>query len=398
MAVTDIPQAVRSDIDLFADPVLDNPYPTFKALRDLGPAAYLERHDVWFLGRHTQVRDALTDWQTFSSAQGIGLNPAINSAWANALICIDPPQHTELRKLITDRLGPRQLQPIADTIEHRAQQLAEQLIARDSFDAVADLAHDLPVNIIMDLIGWPEYVRPQLLELADGSFDPCGPENERMQAAMPQLEKIYTLVSAIYDANALTPGGFGSTVADAARRGEVSRETAIGMLLGYVVAAFDTTISAVASGVWLFANHPEQWDLLRADPSLTAQAFNEIVRMESPIQHFSRVATADVDLEEGVVIPAGARVVLSYASANRDERRFDDPDRFDITRKGKPHLAFGAGNHSCAGQNLARMEGHAVFKFLAQQVSRFELVGDPVRRLYNMTRSFSSLPVRAIAG
>lgn len=395
--MTNIPQAVRSDLDLFADSVLDDPYPTFKTLRDLGPAVYLNQHEVWFMGRYAETRNALADWQTFSSAQGIGLNPTINTAWANALICVDPPTHTAMRKLFTDRLGPRQLKPIADTIERRAQQLAEQLIARDSFDAVIDLAHDLPVNVIMDLIGWPDYVRPALLELADGSFDPCGPANQRMQTAMPNLEKIFNLTNEVYDAGTLVPGGFGAHIVDAAQRGEIPREAAIGLLLGYVVAAFDTTISAVASGVWLFANNPEQWDLLRADLSLAAQAFNEIVRMESPIQHFSRVATREVDLGEGVVIPAGARAIVSYASANRDERQFDKPDCFNIRRKDGAHLAFGAGNHGCAGQNLARLEGHAVFKALAQRVRRFELVSDPQRRLYNVTRSFSQVPIRAVA-
>ncbi|MCP5144200.1 MAG: cytochrome P450 [Gammaproteobacteria bacterium] len=393
-----IPDAVISDIDLFADDVLNSPYAAYQTLRDVGPAAWLARHDVWFIGRFEQARDALQNWETFSSARGIGLNPQINAAWADALICVDPPRHTEMRKLITDRLGPRQLKPVEETIERRCQKIVELLVAREQFDAVADLARDLPVHVIMDLIGWPDDVRDELLELADGSFDPCGPwDKPRTQNAFPNLERIYHLVSGIYDSGTLTPGGFGSTVADAAGRGEITRETAIGMLLGYVVAAFDTTISAVASGIWLFAGNPDQWELLRSDPSLVATAFNEIVRMESPIQHFSRVTTRDVDMGEGVVIPADARVIVSYGCANRDERRFDDPDRFDITRKGVGHLGFGMGNHACAGQSLARLEGHSIFKTLAQQVARFELVGEPERRLYNVTRSFSRVPVRALA-
>jgi cytochrome P450 len=396
--VANIPSAVRTDIDLFTDEVLKNPFPTYRRLRDLGPAAYLDRHGVWFLGRYNETRAALADWKTFSSAHGIGLNSTINTLWAKALICQDPPEHTAQRKLLTDRLGPRQLKVVEDTIEHRAEQLARELVQRGRFDAVRDLALDLPVNIIMDLIGWPEEVRAKLLELADGSFDPCGPENPRMQAALKQLQDIFELLNRIYDEGSLAPGGFGSTIADAAKRGEITRESAIGLLFGYVVAAFDTTISAIASGAWLFATHPEEWDLLRTRPELVTQAFNEVVRLETPIQHFSRVAKRDVDLGEGVVIPEGARVIVSYASANRDERQFEDPDRFDIRRRNGVHLGFGAGNHACAGQNLARLEGHATFKALAQCVSRFELDGTPQRRLYNVTRSFSAVPVRVAAG
>jgi cytochrome P450 len=200
----------------------------------------------------------------------------------------------------------------------------------------------------------------------------------------------------IYDEDRLVPGGFGSTVADAARCGEIPREAAIGLLAGYVVAAFDTTIHAIAGGILLFARHPQQWDLLRADPALAPAAFNEILRIDSPIQHFSRVAMRAVDLGDGVVIPAGARALVSYASANRDERHFAEPDRFDIRRRPLDHLAFSIGTHGCAGQSLARLEAHAVFLALARHVRRFELAGEPVRSLNNITRGHAHIPVRAL--
>jgi cytochrome P450 len=217
-----------------------------------------------------------------------------------------------------------------------------------------------------------------------------------MRAALPRLEAMMTLIAEIYDAGTLAPGGFGSTIADAARRGEIPRDAAIGLLAGYVVAAFDTTINGIASGVWLFATHAEQWEQLRADRALVMRAFNEILRMETPIQNFSRVTTRDVDIGDGVVIPAGARVIVSYASANRDERHFDDPERFDIRRNRMDHLAFGFGNHGCAGQGLARLEAHAVFKALASRVSRFELAGSPARQINNITRGFAHIPARAL--
>jgi cytochrome P450 len=216
---------------------------------------------------------------------------------------------------------------------------------------------------------------------------------------MSKIDEMMQLISEMYDAGSLKPGGFGATVADSARRGEIPREAAIGLLAGYVVAAFDTTISGISSGVWLFANNPGQWDLVRANEQLVPKAFNEVLRLETPIQHFSRVTTRDVDLGDGVVIPEGARVIVSYAAANRDERRFPDPDCFDVTRPNSAgHLAFGAGNHACAGQSLAKLEAHAVLKALARRVGRFALAGPPVRRLYNMTRAFSRLPILASAG
>jgi cytochrome P450 len=385
---------ISSDIDLFTDEALHNPYPLYKELRDLGPAAYLQQHGVYYLGRYDQVREALRDWQTFSSAQGAGLNDIINNAWKEALICLDPPKHTEMRKLITDRIGPRHLKDLQQTIHTRAGELVQRLLECRDFDAVSDVAHDLPLNVIFDLIGWPEEVRGELLEFAVGSFNSCGPDAPRMRASLPRMEAMMEFITKTYDEDRLTPGGFGATIADAARRGEIPRESAITLLAGYIVAAFDTTINAIGNGLWLFAEHPEQWRMVREDPGRVPAAFLEILRIETPLQHLARVTTREVDLGEGVVLPAGARVVLSYASANRDERHYPDPERFDIDRNPLDHLAFGLGNHTCAGQGLARLEGLAVFSALAQNVDGFTMTGPAQRDPNSVTRGFSSLPMR----
>jgi len=394
----DRPVRHASDIDLFTDEALADPYPLYRRLRDLGPAAWLARHDVWFLGRHAVVRDALSDWQTWSSAQGIGLNPVINEAWKDALICVDPPLHTGMRKLISDRLGPRQIEGVQQTIAQRAEALAERIAGQPAFDAVTDVAQDLPVGVIMDLIGWPDDVRADLLDLAAGSFDACGPDNARMRAALPRLQAMMAFIARTYDEGRLAPGGFGWTVAEAARGGHIPRDAAIGLLAGYVVAAFDTTIAAIANGLFRFAENPAQWQRLRGDARLLPAAFNEIVRIDTPIQSFARVATRDVDLGEGVVVPAGARALVCYASASRDEHRFPDPDRFDITRRPLDHLGFGMGVHGCAGQALARMEAHAVFGALARRIAAFELLEQPQRALNNLIRCHGRIRMRAVAG
>jgi cytochrome P450 len=382
------------DLDLFTDDALTNPYPLYRYLRDLGPAAYLARHNLWFLARYERVRAALGDWETFSSARGIGLNARFNEAWDAALIHLDPPAHSEQRHLFTDRLSPRALRPIATTIDDRAWALADRLAARGTFDAVTDLAHDLPVHVIMDLIGWPAAGRDQLLDMAAGWFDTGGPAGERSLAGWPKAEAMIGYLQQVVATEDLTPGGFGWTLLEAHKRGELPVEAAVGLLAGYVVAAFDTTINLIASGTWLFATNPAEWALVRADPSLVRAAVNEIVRMESPIQGFSRVTTRDVDLGDDVVIPAGARVLHSYGSANRDERHYPDPDTFDVRRNPVDHLSFSYGIHACAGQGLARLEATAVFTALAARVERIELAGEPVRALNNITRGFAHLPVR----
>lgn len=386
-----------SSIDLYSDAVLADPFPSYRTLRDMGPAVRLEQVDAWFIGRFRDVRAALNDWGSFSSAHGIGLNPIINAAWNEALICQDPPIHTERRRVMTEVLSPVALKPLADTIGARAQALADRIVEMGEFDAVGDFAHDLPIGVVMDLIGWPDDVRPRLLVLAEGSWNAAGPDNPRMRDGLTQLGEMMDLIADIYDHDRVLPGGFAAQLIGHAHAGHITRETAIGMLAGYIVAAFETTISAMASGIWLFAQNPEQWRRLRDNPALAMQAANEIVRVESPLQNFSRVCTREVELGEGVVVPSGSRVILSYASANRDERQFADPDAFVIDRREKQNLGFGHGPHGCAGQGLARMELTAVFTALAARIDRFELAGEPCRAINNISRGFRRLPARAVA-
>lgn len=296
-----------------------------------------------------------------------------------------------------EALGPAALKSVEHTIEQRASVLAERIAEMGTFDAVADFALDLPVGVVMDMIGWPQDVRPRLLDLASGSWNAAGPANVRMEQGLCRLQEMMLLLSTLYDEERVLPGGFAEKLIASSHRGEITRDTAIGMLAGYVVAAFETTISAMAAGIQLFADNPLEWDKLRADPRLAMAAANEIVRMETPLQNFARVTTQDAELSDGTVIPAGSRVIVSYASANRDERQFENPDTFCIDRREKQNLGFGHGPHGCAGQNLARMELSAVFRALASRVSRLQRAGAGDRVLNNIARSFSRLPAVAIA-
>jgi len=156
--------------------------------------------------------------------------------------------------------------------------------------------------------------------------------------------------------------------------------------------SLDTTIYAVSNAIRLFAEHPDQWEVLRADSSLIPHAINETLRLESPVQQFTRTVTADHALS-GVDLAAGSRVMLLYGSANRDERKYPDADRFDIARKPSDHLAFGRGEHACIGMQLARLEMSALFGSLVRRVTAFHLVdAEPV--LSNVLNGMKSLHVR----
>ena len=158
------------------------------------------------------------------------------------------------------------------------------------------------------------------------------------------------------------------------------------LFIDYLAPSLDTTISAIGNALWLFATHPDQWQLLRDEPAPgQGRALNEALRLESPISCFTRVAAVDAVIG-GVDIPAGSRVMVSFASANRDERRWHDPERFDITRESAGHLAFGHGEHACVGMGLARLEGTAVLTALVERVATIELDGPPQRKRNNLIR------------
>ena len=164
------------------------------------------------------------------------------------------------------------------------------------------------------------------------------------------------------------------------------------LVRSFLSAGLDTTVSALGNAVYLLATNPEQWGLLRADPSRARSAFEETIRFESPVQQFFRTATCDTDLA-GVQIAEDDRVTIFFGAANRDPRRWEAPDRFDITRKVSGHLAFGLGIHSCVGKPVARIEGEVLLGVLARKVGRIALDGEPQRHLNNTIRSFESLPV-----
>jgi cytochrome P450 len=378
--------------DLFTDEALLDPHPHYRALRDLGPVVWLDAHQMYALPRFQEARAVLSDATSFCSGQGVGLNDVINELIAGrSTLMTDGEQHERQRYLLGQGLTPKALRRMQATVERLAVDRVSELVGRGSFDAVADLARALPLTVVPDLIGWPLGGREHLLEWASATFDLLGPLNARAQQARPNVQAMQAFTAQTAASGDLMPGSVGAAVIEASRRGELEPALLPALLVGFLVPSLDTTISAIGNAVWLLATHPDQWAILKADPSLIPKAFNEIVRLESPIRAFSRVATADTSIDD-YEIPSGARLIVLYGSANRDERNFDRPDEFNIRRPNvAEQLGFGYGVHGCVGQGLARLEGHAVLRALIQQVETLE-IGEPVRGLNNLISAWARLP------
>lgn len=379
--------------DIFTEEVLLDPHQHYRALRELGPVVWLEAHDLYVLPRYAEAHAALADAETFCSGQGVGLNDVINGIGAGGnTLMTDGELHDHLRSVIGPGLTPPALREMRSSVEQQAKDLVAGLVQRGSFDAVADLARALPLSVVPDLMGWPEGGRDRLLEWAGASFDLQGPFNARAERALPKVQEMFEFATRTAAQGDLLPGGLGAALLEAAGRGEIGPEQVPPLIVDYLAPSLDTTISAIGSAVWLLATHPEQWAALKADPTLVSNTFNEVLRLESPVRAFTRVTTTDTAIGDHQ-LAAGSRVAMLYPSANRDERKFVDADRFDITRSNAAeHIGFGYGVHSCAGQGLARLEGQAVLRALVAHVDTMEL-GEPVRAMNNIICAWASLPL-----
>jgi cytochrome P450 len=379
------------DVDLYADEVILEPYDHYRAIRDLGPAVWLPRHDLWCLARFEDVRTALRDHNTFSSAKGIAANEIVNTQSLGNTITTDPPEHRGMRNIIRAPLTVPALQEVAPIIAEEAERLVERLVRRGSFDAMSDCARHLPVTIVSRLVGLPEEGRANMLGWASATFDALGPMNERGVDALPKIREMHRYCMDERTLNGLSPDGWAAAIGRAADDGRIPRTKCPAMMRDYISPSLDTTIFATGSLLWQFGQHPDQWEKIRSDQALIAAAINEAIRLESPIRGFTRVSTRELTYDHET-IPAGSRFLLLYASANRDERKWDDPDRFDVARDSREHLGFGFGAHVCVGMHLARLEITALVKAFARRVNRFEL-GQPTWAINNVLRGFDRLPM-----
>ncbi len=373
-----------TDLDPWSEAVLADRYPVYRAMRDAGPVLWLPHRGVAALPRFAGVRAALTDWQTFTSARGACIDHQQAEAMGETILSSDPPVHTAYRKPLADQLSVAALAGDVPEVEATAAAFVDRLMAAGTVDAVTDLAAPYSVTVVMDLLGLPDEGREHIAPLGERAFNTMGPADDRHIDGRAALADLRDLTYAGVDR--LCPG----------RRGEqlVQSGHADG-LVAYTWPGIDTTVHAIGSAVLELARHPDQWDRLRREPDLIPSAFNEVLRLHTPVQTFARV-TARPAVVDGIEIPAGVRVAVMFASANRDERRYPDPDAFDVTRNPTDHLAFGRGVHLCVGLNLARIEAHSLLAALIARVARFELAGDPVWKLNNTLHGLQSLPVRLI--
>jgi cytochrome P450 len=379
--------------DPFAPESWDDPYPTYAWLRDEAPVHHIAGRDLWVLSRFEDVQAAVSDTATFSSEQGISLDGFASSRGVPPnLLTLDPPRHDQLRKLVSRVFTPRTVSDLEPRVREVTRQLLDEL-AVDGRLELMDLAAGLPTIVIAELLGIPAGDKQMFREWVESvvTLDPS--ELGRTRGGVAGILDLFAYLQNVIDERALERrDDLISGLLDAEVDGErLAPAEVLGFTLVLLAAGFETTKNLVGNAVWLLDGHHDVRERLVADPALIPQAIEEVLRFESPVIGLARTTTREVEVR-GVLIPAGAKVQMNYASANRDERAFAAADRFDIDRADPRHLAFGHGIHFCLGAALARLEGRVALEELLARHPRYGVTGlDRLPSAY--IRGFAALPL-----
>ena len=388
-----------SAIDPFSHAFLENPYPHHESLREAGPVVWLDQYGIWAMARHQEVRDALSDWQTYCSGAGVGLSDFRKEPpWRPPSIILeaDPPLHTRTRAVLTRIMSPAAINVLRASFEREADALVGRLVEKREFDGIADFAEAYPLKVFPDAVGIAEEGRENLMRYGSMVFNSFGPRNDLLAKAMENAGPVRDWVMSKCSRAALSPDGLGMQIFQAVDAGELTEAEAGMLVRSFLSAGIDTTVFGLGNALYCFAKYPEQWAILRDNPSLIRIAFEEVLRFEAPVQTFFRTTTREIEVG-GVRLGEGEKVLLFLAAANRDPRRWERADQFDVRRRATGHMTFGTGIHGCVGQAIARLESEALFGALAKRGVSLEMTGEPTRRLNNTLRGLETLPLRVIA-
>ncbi|MFJ8644678.1 cytochrome P450 [Streptomyces sp. NPDC093546] len=355
----------------------------------------------WVVTRHADVTRALRDARTFSSEGGNMLATLLQGYDRGAgkmLVVTDGERHAALRRLLSGGFGPRQLGPVTESIARATRELLAEAVARsgagESVDFVAEVAAQVPLRAICELLGVPAADRARVLDLTNAAMlgDESAAASVEARIAQSEIMRYYLRLAA---ERREAPGSdiISLLVTSTVDGRPLTEEETLLNCYNLIIGGDETARLSMAGGLQALAAHPGQWARLRADASLVEPAAEEILRWTTPVAHVGRRASVDTELGDGTRIAAGDAVTLWCASANFDEEAFDDPDRFDVGRDPNRHVTFGFGPHFCLGAQLARVEIRAMLAELRARVASFEVTGPAPRLASNFVRGVSTLPV-----
>ncbi|WP_299557353.1 cytochrome P450 [uncultured Mycolicibacterium sp.] len=362
------------DVDIVA-----NPYPVYARLREEAPLYYNERYDFWAVSRYADVERALLDWETFSSRRGDILE-LVQSGYdmpPGVMMFADPPMHTMLRGLMSRVFTPRRVAELEDRIRRYCVRCLDPLVGSDGFDIIAELAAEMPMRVIGMLLGIPESDQPAVRDANDANLRtrPGAP----MKVADPSRIADGSLYADYIDWRAKNPSDDLMTALlnveftdEHGVRRKLTRDEVLHYTQVVAGAGNETTGRLIGWLAKVLAEHPDQRRDVVADRSLLGRVVDETLRFEPTGPHVARWLAKDFHAY-GTTVPAGSAVLLLFGAANRDPRRYTNPDVFDIHRADGAHVTFGKGLHYCLGANLARMEGRVALDELLNRWPEWDI-------------------------
>jgi 4-methoxybenzoate monooxygenase (O-demethylating) len=362
------------------------------ALREFSPVVRLQDGTV-MIARHASVSSGLADWKTFSSTSRPWHDP--KSVRPEILLTDDPPRHTHVRAAMAKALSPVLLESMRAAFERDAAVIVGDVLAREGqvIDAVADITQRFVYKALPDAFGMRVEGRENMYGFSHMVWATMGPENDLFHEAMLDIEPVLAWIERCCNRENLAPGGIGMAIYQLADEGLISQDEAKLLAQTVLAAGADTTVLTMANTLRAFALFPDEYQKLRADPQLVRNAFDESLRWDSPSRMAGRITMRDVEIE-GINIPAGQRVGLMFAAANRDPRAWPDPDRYQISRDLKKQVGWGYGVHACVGRVFAQLEAHILLTQVARRIDRFELAGEPEPWMTTIGHGPAKLPIR----
>lgn len=384
------------DVDPYDPKILANPTPYYSELREKGPFVYIPKYSVLACGRFNETREVFTDWERFVSSRGVGLNDFKHGdPWRppSIILEVDPPEHGRTRKIMSRVLSPKSVKAFNDDFKLTAEKLIDELLEKDSFELVEELAEAFPTTVFPRALGMKRTDSRKLVDYGAMVFNGMGPDTQLRRDAMAKAPDIVPWITNACERDQLSDEGMGAMIYAHADAGDITTKEAMLLVRSFLSAGVDTTVTGIGNTLWCLANHPSAYEMLKSEPSLARAGFEEVLRYTSPVHSFCR--TSDVDTEvSGVKIPEGTKILCVLGAANLDPDKWDAPSTFILDRKPVGHMAFGAGVHGCVGQNLARAELVAVLDAMTKRVARIEIVKDAVWKPNNAIHALDSMTLK----
>ncbi|MCV7189163.1 cytochrome P450 [Mycolicibacterium thermoresistibile] len=381
----------------FSKAIFDDPYPVYRRLRDEAPV-YRDPEDRWWvLSRFDDVSAALRDWSTYSSKLGPAPENPDNDGRKYSIISMDPPRHDRIRGVLKGFFTPKAVEAMENALRAVVAHHLDKLRPGTTVDAMQAFAFSIPTDVIGDLLGVPQGDREQLRLWWEDFLTRHEGEVAMPPKAIEANRKISAYISDLIDERRRHPGDdlisivLNATFDDPEAGGERSLTPHEVLMFANLLSAAgsETTQKLISNGLVALYEHPDQWRRIVADPSLIPAAVNEALRYDTPSHWVARTLTKPVE-KHGVRMQAGDWVLLLLGSANRDERRYQDPDRFIIDRPRGTDVYFGWGIHICLGQWLARREAQLVFEYIAKKFPNYS-IGARERVLTATVRGYTSV-------